>query len=169
MLCNLDDKNHMPKDEGLKYKIFNQLIKIYIQSFNLINMDLSNLFIFQINLYFIENMSLLFKINLKNVELIYVNIWAEKKQYIKINEAQRLGDVRIENIYFEDITFFTERISNSIFKDCDFINVKFEKSILYRNIFQGCIFENCNDIDFDKLKRNNNHFINCTNDGKKFR
>lgn len=167
VICNIDDKNHMPKDESLKRKIFNQLIKTYIQSFNLINMDLSNLFIFQINLYFIEDMTLLFKINLKNAELIYVNIWAEEKQYIKINEAQRLSDVRIENIYFEDITFFSERIGSSIFTDCNFINVKFKNSSLYRNIFQNCIFENCEEIDFDKLKKLNNHFINCTNDDKK--
>lgn len=166
VMCNLDDKNHIPEDEGLKQKIFNQFIKTNIQSFNLINMDLSNLYIFQINLYFIENFGLFFKINLKNVELIYVNVWAEKKQYIKINEAQGLSSVRIENIYFEDITFLTETISDSIFKDCDFINVRFKNPNLYRNIFQNCTFVNCKEIDFKELKKLDNHFINCTNDDK---
>lgn len=167
VICNLDDKNHMPKDEYFKYKIFNQFIKTYIQSFNLINMDLSNLFIYQVNLYFIENESLFFRINLKNAEVFHIKIFSQKKQYINVNEAERLNDVQIVNIYFEDITFFTKSINNSILKNCDFINVKFENSILYENIFQDCTFENCNDIDFDELKINNNCFINCINDNEK--
>ena len=117
------------------------------------------------NLYFSENINPFLKINFKNIELISVNIWSEKEQYLNINEAKRINDSKIGNIYFEDITFFTE-IESLIFKYCKFINVKFEKSILYGNIFQDCIFENCNEIDFDKLKKLNNYFINCTNDGE---
>lgn len=164
VMCNLDDKNHMPRDKNLKGEIFNQFIKTYITDFNLINMDLSNLFIFHTNIYFIKGMGLFCGINLKDVELIYINIFSQEKQFININEARIVSNVRIENIYFEDIIFSSEMINNSIFKDCDFINVKFGNSILYENIFQNCTFENCNDIDFYKLKRNNNHFINYTND-----
>lgn len=165
VICNLDDKNHMPKDEGLKQRLFRQFIKDNIYDFNLINMDLSNIFMANNNLYFSENINPFLKINFKNIELISVNIWSEKEQYLNINEAKRINDSKIGNIYFEDITFFTE-IESLIFKYCKFINVKFEKSILYGNIFQDCIFENCNEIDFDKLKKLNNYFINCTNDGE---
>ena len=166
VVCNLDDKNHIPKDKNLKQRLSSQFIKDNICGFNLINMDLSDIVVANNNLYFIQNINPFFRINLKNVELIFVNIWSEEKQYININEAKTISSVVIENIYFDDITFFTERISTSIFKGCKFINVKFEKSIVFRNIFQDCIFENCKQIDFNKLKKNNHYFINCTNDGK---
>ncbi|BAK73794.1 NACHT domain-containing NTPase [Arcobacter sp. L] len=165
VMCNLDDKNHMPRDKNLKNEIFNQFIKNFIANFNLINMDLSNLFIFYTNIYFIKDMSLFFGINLKDVELIYTNIFSQEKQFININEAKILSSVRIGNIYFEDITFSSEMINNSIFNDCYFIKVKFKNLTLYGNIFQDCTFEDCEEIDFDKLKKNN-HFINCTNDGE---
>lgn len=167
VMCNLDDKNHMPRDKNLKNEIFNQFIKNFIANFNLINMDLSNLFIFYTNIYFIKDMSLFFGINLKDVELIYTNIFSQEKQFININEAKILSSVRIGNIYFEDITFSSEMINNSIFNDCYFIKVKFKNLTLYGNIFQDCTFEDCEEIDFEKLKKLNNHFINCTNDGEK--
>lgn len=165
LVCNLDDKNHIPKDIDLKHNIFHKFIKDNIYDLNLINMDLSDIFVANNHLYSIEDINHFFRINLKNVELFCVNIWSEKQQYININEAKTISSTNIENIYFDNITFFSERISDSIFKYCEFINVKFESSILYKNIFQNCIFENCKEIDFNKLKKNN-HFIDCTNDGK---
>ena len=101
------------------------------------------------------------------IVLTYTNIFSQEKQFININEAKILSSVRIGNIYFEDITFSSEMINNSIFNDCYFIKVKFKNLTLYGNIFQDCTFEDCEEIDFEKLKKLNNHFINCTNDGEK--
>lgn len=162
IMCNLDDKNHIPENIKLKKKLFDQFIKDEISQFNLTNMDLSKIFISNGNLYLTDSA----RINLRDTHLIYINIWAIKKQCLNLHETAKISSIRIENIYFENIAFYTKNISESIFQNCEFINVKFKKLSLYENIFQNCIFTNCKEIDFEKLKEEN-YFINCTNDNEK--
>jgi len=82
VMCNLDDKNHMPRDKNLKNEIFNQFIKNFIANFNLINMDLSNLFIFYTNIYFIKDMSLFFRNKFKRCRInLYKYFFSRKTVY----------------------------------------------------------------------------------------
>ena len=164
LMCNLDNKNHMPEDKNLKQKLFSEFISKYINDFDLSNMDLSELFVHNLNL-FNFNFNSAFKINFKGAGLFDLDIWTETSQFINVNEANRLGGIKIYNVCWDDIVFSNE-IYDSIFKDCQFNNVTFNCEFIYHNIFRNCSFTNCKNMNFKNIKKNKNIFINCTNDDK---
>jgi len=171
VICNLDDKNHMPEDEGLKYKIFEQFILDNVSEFNLINMDLSNMDIGNI-IYFATSNG--FQINFSGVDLVTSLLIGRNNDFhdifisdevINLNEAKTIFHTKILDTTFNDCSFTNVVLKMSHFRKCIFEKVYF-KNYCIDVVFQDCIFKNCDEIDFDKLKENN-HFINCTNDGEK--
>lgn len=163
VMCNLDDKNHMPEDGYLKRKIFNNFIIDSVNEFNLINMDLSNMYIGNM-VYFASSKG--FKINFNNIELsASILIGKELDELINLNKAKRIIHSKILQTIFNNCSFSDVDFISCYFRHCKFEKVFFNEDA-YNLIFQDCTFINCKEIDFDKLKENN-YFINCTNDDKK--
>jgi len=78
----------------------------------------------------------------------------------------------IENKIFKDISIgIVITISNTIVKNCQFINCNDEGIVVYsnNNLFDSCTFINCNDgIELQKSSNNiikNCNFINCYHAG----
>jgi hypothetical protein len=167
VMCNLDDKNHMPEDKDLKQKLFGEFISNYINSFNLSNMDLSKIFVHNVTLHnFNLNSSL--KINFKGTFLSNLNILtAYDKYFTNINEAHSISNLKINSIFFRAVTFSNKHIFSSIFRNCEFENVIFDCEFIHNNIFIDCTFENCKNIDFKKLNKSDTIFINCTSNSKR--
>lgn len=169
VMCNLDDKNHMPKEKALKQKLFNEFIFDNINEFNLIHMNLSNIYIFDIRLFAFKEIFFYrysFKINLNNTDLSNVKIRGNNTDFININEALEIYSAKISNINFHNVNFFA-KTTDSIFSNCEFKNVIFEKDVdsIEQNLFINCTFEDCKNIDFEQLETFNT-FLNSTNNGK---
>lgn len=164
VMCNLDDKNHMPKDKNLKQKLFSEFIHIYVNEFDLSNMDLSDIYIFGIHLYSFEKVS--FRINLKNSNIRNSIIWTDNIDFININEAKDIYNLEISGINFRNTSFDCTDISSCIFKNCVFDNMVFNCRSIFDGLFKDCTFTNCKGIDFQKLESFDTYFINCTNDDK---
>ncbi|RWS49766.1 hypothetical protein CKA56_06680 [Arcobacter venerupis] len=171
VMCNLDDKNHMPEDGYLKRKIFNNFIIDSVNEFNLINMDLSNMYIGNM-VYFASSKG--YKINFNGIHIGASLLFGRNNKFhniyildevINLNKAERIIHSKISYTTFNDCSFSTVDLISCHFVNCQFSKVVFSK-FSHSLIFQDCTFINCKEIDFKELKKDN-YFINCTNDDKK--
>ena len=166
IICTLDNKNHMPEDKDLKQKLVSEFISKYINDFDLSNMDLSETVIHNINLH---NFNSDLRINFKSTFLASLTIWTGtdvEKYFVNINEAYSISNLKIKGISFNKVTFSNQHLFSSIFRYCEFENVIFDCELIHNNIFSDCTFKNCKNMDFKKLKKSDNIFIKCTNNGK---